>query len=198
MPGPVFIGVRFLVVSLILLLFVFIIFVSFHSKQILSLCGVGLLGVCLTASLGICGVGDRDLVWRGIHQWASPWSLRRLFFGYLPSETESRILMSFLSQLSAYWCYLTNGWRRTKSDLFLIGINDAFCSLCDELSVMSNIASIASICVQLFVVGISGLAFASMTTNLIFVQLRLSLCLLFQRLSRRFIRYLPKLNVPYM
>lgn len=167
MPGPVFIGVRFFVASLILLPFCIHHIRKLSLKQILSLCGVGLL---LSASLQVWvfAVSVTESLSEGafimslamiIAPFVS-WILfrvkpNRAFWKSFPIAIMGMLLLT-----------LTNGWHVEQSQIyFLLASMLLSVHFVMNKRVITNIKPIASICVQLFVVGISGMAFASMTAQ---------------------------------
>ncbi len=159
MPGPVFIGVRFLVgVSLLFFCrFVFIIFVSFRlqirffAAWFVAVCPlqVWVYAVSVTETLVQKGAFIMSLAMIIIAPFVS-W----IIFRVKPNRAFGCLFLSRL--LVCVTVYLTNGWHVEPSQIyFFIGINDAFVwRYCQRVTVIS---SLLSICVQLFVVGISGL-----------------------------------------
>ncbi|WP_061040322.1 DMT family transporter [Vibrio coralliirubri] len=167
MPGPVFIGVRFLVASLILLPFCIHHIRKLSLKQILSVCGVGLL---LSASLQVWVVAVS--VTESLSEGAFIMSLAMIIAPFVSwilfrVKPNRAFWMSFpIAIIGMLLLTLTNGWHVEPSQIyFLLASMTLSVHFVMNKRVMSNIKPIASICVQLFVVGISGLAFASMTTQ---------------------------------
>ncbi|MEZ8688094.1 DMT family transporter [Vibrio splendidus] len=167
MPGPVFIGVRFLVASLILLPFCIHHIRKLSLKQVLSLCGVGLL---LSASLQVWVFAVS--VTESLSEGAFIMSLAMIiapfvswiFFRVKPNRA---FWMSFpIAIIGMLLLTLGNGWNVEQSQIyFLLASMLLSVHFVMNKRVITNIKPIASICVQLFVVGVSGLAFASMTAQ---------------------------------
>lgn len=167
MPGPVFIGVRFLVASLILLPFCIHHIRKLSLKQVLSLCGVGLL---LSASLQVWVFAVSVTV--SLSEGAFIMSLAMIiapfvswiFFRVKPNRA---FWMSFpIAVIGMLLLTLGNGWNVEQSQIyFLLASMLLSVHFVMNKRVITNIKPIASICVQLFVVGVSGLAFASMTAQ---------------------------------
>ncbi|MEZ9648456.1 DMT family transporter [Vibrio sp. 10N.261.52.C2] len=167
MPGPVFIGVRFLVASLILLPFCIHHIRKLSLKQVLSLCGVGLL---LSASLQVWVFAVS--VTESLSEGAFIMSLAMIiapfvswiFFRVKPNRA---FWMSFpIAIIGMLLLTLGNGWHVEQSQVyFLLASMLLSVHFVMNKRVITNIKPIASICVQLFVVGVSGLAFASLTAQ---------------------------------
>ncbi|MDN3699880.1 DMT family transporter [Vibrio artabrorum] len=167
MPGPVFIGVRFFVASLILLPFCIHHIRKLSLKQILSLCGVGLL---LSASLQVWVFAVS--VAEGLSEGAFIMSLAMIIAPFVSwilfrVKPNRAFWMSFpIAIIGMLLLTLGHGWRVEQSQIyFLLASMLLSVHFVMNKRVITNIKPIASICVQLFVVGVSGLAFASMTTQ---------------------------------
>ena len=167
MPGPVFIGVRFVVASLILLPFCIHHIRNLSFKQILSLCGVGLL---LSASLQVWVFAVS--VTESLSEGAFIMSLAMIIAPFVSwvlfrVKPNRAFWMSFpIAILGMLLLTLTNGWHVEQSQIyFLLASMLLSIHFVMNKRVITNIKPIASICVQLFVVGVSGLAFASMTAQ---------------------------------
>ncbi|NOJ13753.1 DMT family transporter [Vibrio splendidus] len=167
MPGPVFIGVRFLVASLILLPFCIHHIRKLSLKQVLSLCGVGLL---LSASLQVWVFAVS--VTESLSEGAFIMSLAMIIAPFVSwilfrVKPNRAFWMSFpIAIIGMLLLTLGNGWNVEQSQIyFLLASMLLSVHFVMNKRVITNIKPIASICVQLFVVGVSGLAFASMTTQ---------------------------------
>ncbi|TCV25091.1 DMT family transporter [Vibrio crassostreae] len=167
MPGPVFIGVRFLVASLILLPFCIHHIRKLSLKQVLSLCGVGLL---LSASLQVWVFAVS--VTESLSEGAFIMSLAMIIAPFVSwiifrVKPNRAFWMSFpIAIIGMLLLTLTNGWHVEQSQIyFLLASMLLSIHFVMNKRVITNIKPIASICVQLFVVGVSGLAFASMTAQ---------------------------------
>ncbi|MFA0195618.1 DMT family transporter [Vibrio artabrorum] len=167
MPGPVFIGVRFFVASLILLPFCIHHIRKLSLKQILSLCGVGLL---LSASLQVWVFAVS--VAEGLSEGAFIMSLAMIIAPFVSwilfrVKPNRAFWMSFpIAIIGMLLLTLGHGWRVEQSQIyFLLASMLLSVHFVMNKRVITNITPIASICVQLFVVGVSGLAFASMTAQ---------------------------------
>ena len=165
MPGPVFIGVRFVVASLMLLPFCIHHIRKLSFKQILSLCGVGLL---LSASLQVWvfAVSVTETLSEGafimsLAMIIAPF-VSWLIFRVKPNRA---FWLSFpISIIGMLLLTLTNGWAFEESQIYFL-LASIMLSLHFVMNkrVTNNVKPIASICIQLFMVGISGMAFAAMT-----------------------------------
>ena len=167
MPGPVFIGVRFVVASLILLPFCIHYIRKLSFKQILSLCGVGLL---LSASLQVWvfAVSVTETLSEGAFIMSLAMIIAPFVSWVLFRVKPNRAFwMSFpIAIIGMLLLTLTNGWHVEQSQLyFLLASMLLSIHFVMNKRVITNIKPIASICVQLFIVGVSGLAFASMTAQ---------------------------------
>ncbi|MDA0145027.1 MAG: DMT family transporter [Vibrio toranzoniae] len=167
MPGPVFIGVRFFVASLILLPFCIHHIRQLSIKQILSLCGVGLL---LSASLQVWVFAVS--VTESLSEGAFIMSLAMIIAPFVSwilfrVKPNRAFWMSFpIAIIGMLLLTLGNGWNVEQSQIyFLLASMLLSIHFVMNKRVITNIKPIASICIQLFVVGVSGLAFASMTTQ---------------------------------
>lgn len=167
MPGPVFIGVRFFVASLILLPFCIHHIRQLSLKQILSLCGVGLL---LSASLQVWVFAVS--VTESLSEGAFIMSLAMIIAPFVSwilfrVKPNRAFWMSFpIAIIGMLLLTLGNGWNVEQSQIyFLLASMLLSIHFVMNKRVITNIKPIASICIQLFVVGVSGLAFASMTTQ---------------------------------
>lgn len=167
MPGPVFIGVRFFVASLILLPFCIHHIRKLSLKQILSLCGVGLL---LSASLQVWVFAVS--VTESLSEGAFIMSLAMIIAPFVSwilfrVKPNRAFWMSFpIAIIGMLLLTLGNGWNVEQSQVyFLLASMLLSVHFVMNKRVITNIKPIASICVQLFVVGISGMAFASMTAQ---------------------------------
>lgn len=167
MPGPVFIGVRFVVASLILLPFCIHHIRQLSFKQILSLCGVGLL-LSVSLQVWVYAVSITQTLSEG----AFIMSLAMIIAPFVSwvifrVKPNRAFWMSFpIAIIGMLLLTLTNGWHVEPSQIyFLLASMLLSIHFVMNKRVITNIKPIASICVQLFVVGISGLAFASSTTQ---------------------------------
>ncbi|PMM06886.1 hypothetical protein BCT63_06015 [Vibrio kanaloae] len=167
MPGPVFIGVRFFVASLILLPFCIHHIRQLSIKQVLSLCGVGLL---LSASLQVWVFAVS--VTESLSEGAFIMSLAMIIAPFVSwilfrVKPNRAFWMSFpIAIIGMLLLTLGNGWNVEQSQIyFLLASMLLSIHFVMNKRVITNIKPIASICIQLFVVGVSGLAFASMTTQ---------------------------------
>ena len=167
MPGPVFIGVRFFVASLILLPFCIHHIRQLSIKQILSLCGVGLL---LSASLQVWVFAVS--VTESLSEGAFIMSLAMIIAPFVSwilfrVKPNRAFWMSFpIAIIGMLLLTLGNGWNVEQSQIyFLLASMLLSVHFVMNKRVITNIKPIASICVQLFVVGVSGLAFSAMTTQ---------------------------------
>ncbi|TKF32554.1 DMT family transporter [Vibrio kanaloae] len=167
MPGPVFIGVRFFVASLILLPFCIHHIRQLSIKQILSLCGVGLL---LSASLQVWVFAVS--VTESLSEGAFIMSLAMIIAPFVSwilfrVKPNCAFWMSFpIAIIGMLLLTLGNGWNVEQSQIyFLLASMLLSVHFVMNKRVITNIKPIASICVQLFVVGVSGLAFSAMTTQ---------------------------------
>ncbi|MEZ9175462.1 DMT family transporter [Vibrio kanaloae] len=167
MPGPVFIGVRFFVASLILLPFCIHHIRQLSLKQILSLCGVGLL---LSASLQVWVFAVS--VTESLSEGAFIMSLAMIIAPFVSwilfrVKPNRAFWMSFpIAIIGMLLLTLGNGWNVEQSQIyFLLASMLLSVHFVMNKRVITNIKPIASICVQLFVVGASGLAFSAMTTQ---------------------------------
>ncbi len=167
MPGPVFIGVRFFVASLILLPFCIHHIRKLSLKQILSLCGVGLL---LSASLQVWVFAVS--VTESLSEGAFIMSLAMIIAPFVSwilfrVKPNRAFWMSFpIAIIGMLLLTLGNGWNVEQSQIyFLLASMLLSIHFVMNKRVITNIKPIASICIQLFLVGVTGLAFASMTTQ---------------------------------
>lgn len=167
MPGPVFIGVRFFVASLILLPFCIHHIRQLSIKQVLSLCGVGLL---LSASLQVWVFAVS--VTESLSEGAFIMSLAMIIAPFVSwilfrVKPNRAFWMSFpIAIIGMLLLTLGNGWNVEQSQIyFLLASMLLSVHFVMNKRVITNIKPIASICVQLFVVGVSGLAFSAMTTQ---------------------------------
>ena len=165
MPGPLFIGVRFFIASLILLPFCFRLIRQLSWSQLLGIAGVGLI---LSGSLQVWvyAVSITDSLSEGafitsLAMIIAPF-VSWLIFRVKPNRA---FWLSFpISIIGMLLLTLTNGWAFEESQIYFL-LASIMLSLHFVMNkrVTNNVKPIASICIQLFMVGISGMAFASMT-----------------------------------
>lgn len=165
MPGPLFIGVRFFIASLILLPFCFRLIRQLSWSQLLSIAGVGLI---LSGSLQVWvyAVSITDSLSEGafitsLAMIIAPF-VSWLIFRVKPNRA---FWLSFpVSIIGMLLLTLTNGWAFEESQgYFLLASILLSLHFVMNKRVTNNVKPIASICIQLFMVGISGMAFAAMT-----------------------------------
>jgi drug/metabolite transporter (DMT)-like permease len=165
MPGPLFIGVRFFIASLILLPFCFRLIRQLSWSQLLGIAGVGLI---LSGSLQVWvyAVSITDSLSEGafitsLAMIIAPF-VSWLIFRVKPNRA---FWLSFpISIIGMLLLTLTNGWAFEESQIYFL-LASIMLSLHFVMNkrVTNNVKPIASICIQLFMVGISGMAFAAMT-----------------------------------
>ncbi|MDK9760422.1 DMT family transporter [Vibrio sp. D420a] len=165
MPGPLFIGVRFFTASLILLPFCFRLIRQLSWSQLLGIAGVGLI---LSGSLQVWvyAVSITDSLSEGafitsLAMIIAPF-VSWLIFRVKPNRA---FWLSFpISIIGMLLLTLTNGWAFEESQIYFL-LASIMLSLHFVMNkrVTNNVKPIASICIQLFMVGISGMAFAAMT-----------------------------------
>ncbi|KDN30463.1 membrane protein [Vibrio fortis] len=165
MPGPLFIGVRFFIASLILLPFCFRLIRQLSWSQLLGIAGVGLI---LSGSLQVWvyAVSITDSLSEGafitsLAMIIAPF-VSWLIFRVKPNRA---FWLSFpISIIGMLLLTLTNGWAFEDSQIYFL-LASIMLSLHFVMNkrVTNNVKPIASICIQLFMVGISGMAFAAMT-----------------------------------
>ncbi|GMM88758.1 DMT family transporter [Vibrio fortis] len=165
MPGPLFIGVRFFIASLILLPFCFRLIRQLSWSQLLGIAGVGLI---LSGSLQVWvyAVSITDSLSEGafitsLAMIIAPF-VSWIIFRVKPNRA---FWLSFpISIIGMLLLTLTNGWAFEESQIYFL-LASIMLSLHFVMNkrVTNNVKPIASICIQLFMVGISGMAFASMT-----------------------------------
>lgn len=165
MPGPLFIGVRFFIASLILLPFCFRLIRQLSWSQLLGIAGVGLI---LSGSLQVWvyAVSITDSLSEGafitsLAMIIAPF-VSWLIFRVKPNRA---FWLSFpISIIGMLLLTLTNGWAFEESQIYFL-LASIMLSLHFVMNkrVTNNVKPIASICIQLFMVGISGVAFAAMT-----------------------------------
>ena len=165
MPGPLFIGVRFFIASLILLPFCFRLVRQLSWSQLLGIAGVGLI---LSGSLQVWvyAVSITDSLSEGafitsLAMIIAPF-VSWLIFRVKPNRA---FWLSFpISIIGMLLLTLTNGWAFEESQIYFL-LASIMLSLHFVMNkrVTNNVKPIASICIQLFMVGISGMAFAAMT-----------------------------------
>lgn len=165
MPGPLFIGVRFFIASLILLPFCFRLIRQLSWSQLLGIASVGLI---LSGSLQVWvyAVSITDSLSEGafitsLAMIIAPF-VSWLIFRVKPNRA---FWLSFpISIIGMLLLTLTNGWAFEESQIYFL-LASIMLSLHFVMNkrVTNNVKPIASICIQLFMVGISGMAFAAMT-----------------------------------
>ncbi|MEF1227990.1 DMT family transporter [Vibrio fortis] len=165
MPGPLFIGVRFFIASLILLPFCFRLIRQLSWSQLLGIAGVGLI---LSGSLQVWvyAVSITDSLSEGafitsLAMIIAPF-VSWLIFRVKPNRA---FWLSFpISIIGMLLLTLTHGWAFEESQIYFL-LASIMLSLHFVMNkrVTNNVKPIASICIQLFMVGISGMAFAAMT-----------------------------------
>ncbi|QFT09307.1 EamA-like transporter family protein [Vibrio sp. THAF190c] len=165
MPGPLFIGVRFFIASLILLPFCFRLIRQLSWSQLLGIAGVGLI---LSGSLQVWvyAVSITDSLSEGafitsLAMIIAPF-VSWLIFRVKPNRA---FWLSFpISIIGMLLLTLTNGWAFEESQIYFL-LASIMLSLHFVMNkrVTNNVKPIASICIQLFMVGISGMVFAAMT-----------------------------------
>ncbi|MGR5554885.1 DMT family transporter [Vibrio fortis] len=165
MPGPLFIGVRFFIASLILLPFCFRLIRQLSWSQLLGIAGVGLI---LSGSLQVWvyAVSITDSLSEGafitsLAMIIAPF-VSWLIFRVKPNRA---FWLSFpISIIGMLLLTLTNGWAFEESQIYFL-LASIMLSLHFVMNkrVTNDVKPIASICIQLFMVGISGMAFAAMT-----------------------------------
>lgn len=165
MPGPLFIGVRFFIASLILLPFCFRLIRQLSWSQLLGIAGVGLI---LSGSLQVWvyAVSITDSLSEGafitsLAMIIAPF-VSWIIFRVKPNRA---FWLSFpISIIGMLLLTLTNGWAFEESQIYFL-LASIMLSLHFVMNkrVTNNVKPIASICIQLFMVGISGMAFAAMT-----------------------------------
>lgn len=165
MPGPLFIGVRFFIASLILLPFCFRLIRQLSWSQLLGIAGVGLI---LSGSLQVWvyAVSITDSLSEGafitsLAMIIAPF-VSWIIFRVKPNRA---FWLSFpISIIGMLLLTLTNGWAFEESQIYFL-LASIMLSLHFVMNkrATNNVKPIASICIQLFMVGISGMAFASMT-----------------------------------
>lgn len=165
MPGPLFIGVRFFIASLILLPFCFRLIRQLSWSQLLSIAGVGLI---LSGSLQVWvyAVSITDSLSEGafitsLAMIIAPF-VSWLIFRVKPNRA---FWLSFpVSIIGMLLLTLTNGWSFEESQgYFLLASILLSLHFVMNKRVTNNVKPIASICIQLFMVGVSGMAFAAIT-----------------------------------
>lgn len=165
MPGPLFIGVRFFIASLILLPFCFRLIRQLSWSKLLSIAGVGLI---LSGSLQVWvyAVSITDSLSEGafitsLAMIIAPF-VSWLFFRVKPNRA---FWLSFpVSIIGMLLLTLTNGWSFEESQgYFLLASILLSLHFVMNKRVTNNVKPIASICIQLFMVGVSGIAFAAIT-----------------------------------
>ncbi|MGF1710285.1 DMT family transporter [Vibrio kagoshimensis] len=167
MPGPVFIGVRFTIASLLLFPFCFRHIRQLTIKQIMSLCGVGLL-LSVSLQVWVYAVSVTETLSEG----AFIMSLAMIIAPFVSwvifrVKPNRAFWLSFpIAIIGMLLLTLTNGWHLEPSQIYFL-LASMLLSLHFVMNkrVITNIKPIASICIQLFVVGISGLVFASSTVQ---------------------------------
>jgi drug/metabolite transporter (DMT)-like permease len=165
MPGPLFIGVRFFIASLILLPFCFRLIHQLSWSQLFGIAGVGLI---LSGSLQVWvyAVSITDSLSEGafitsLAMIIAPF-VSWLIFRVKPNRA---FWLSFpISIIGMLLLTLTNGWVFEESQVYFL-LASIMLSLHFVMNkrVTNNVKPIASICIQLFMVGISGMIFAGAT-----------------------------------
>ena len=165
MPGPLFIGVRFFIASLILLPFCFRLIRQLNWSQLFGIAGVGLI---LSGSLQVWvyAVSITDSLSEGafitsLAMIIAPF-VSWLIFRVKPNRA---FWLSFpISIIGMLLLTLTNGWVFEESQVYFL-LASIMLSLHFVMNkrVTNNVKPIASICIQLFMVGISGMIFAGAT-----------------------------------
>ncbi|WP_434762636.1 DMT family transporter [Vibrio fortis] len=165
MPGPLFIGVRFFIASLILLPFCFRLIRQLSWPQ---LCGIAGVGLILSGSLQVWvyAVSITDSLSEGafitsLAMIIAPF-VSWLIFRVKPNRA---FWLSFpISIIGMLLLTLTNGWVFEESQVYFL-LASIMLSLHFVMNkrVTNNVKPIASICIQLFMVGISGMIFAGAT-----------------------------------
>jgi drug/metabolite transporter (DMT)-like permease len=165
MPGPLFIGVRFFIASLILLPFCFRLIRQLSWSQ---LCGIAGVGLILSGSLQVWvyAVSITDSLSEGafitsLAMIIAPF-VSWLIFRVKPNRA---FWLSFpISIIGMLLLTLTNGWVFEESQVYFL-LASIMLSLHFVMNkrVTNNVKPIASICIQLFMVGISGMIFAGAT-----------------------------------
>ncbi|WP_117233013.1 DMT family transporter [Vibrio maerlii] len=167
-PGELFIGTRFLLASLILLPFCWKRVIKLSKKHLLALSGMGLImSACLQAWVAAVSITSSLAEGAFIMSLAmliapmTAWALFRnrpskAFWISLPIAILGMMLLT-----------LTNGWTMEVSQLVFL-LSSVLASLHFVLNKRiltgSGITPLTSICVQLFVVGVSGLLYTSTQT----------------------------------
>ncbi|MGS0682589.1 DMT family transporter [Shewanella sp. 125m-7] len=165
MPGEVFIGVRFILASLILVPFCYKSLLKLSMKQVLSACGVGVfLGLALQVWIYAVSISDSLSEGAFIMSLAmiiaplTAWLLfqvkpNRAFWIALPLSITGMMLLS-----------LGNGWQMESSQLLFL-LASALLSVHFVMNkrISGNLKPLVSICLQLFVVGLVGAVYALFT-----------------------------------
>ncbi|MFM2598776.1 DMT family transporter [Vibrio fortis] len=165
MPGPLFIGVRFFIASLILLPFCFRLIRQLSWSQLLGIAGVGLI---LSGSLQVWvyAVSITDSLSEGAFMTSLAMIIAPFVSWIIFRVKPNRAFwLSFpISIIGMLLLTLTNGWAFEESQIYFL-LASIMLSLHFVMNkrVTNNVKPIASICIQLFMVGISGMAFAAMT-----------------------------------
>ncbi len=158
MPGEVFITVRFLLASLILLPFCYQRIFALTRKQVASLCGVGSI---LAISMQVClhAVSISNTLSEGAFIMSLAMIIAPFTAWLLFKVTPNRAFWIALpiAIIGMMALTLSNGWQVEQSQWYFL-LSSALLSLHFVLNkkVITTINPLTSICVQLFIVGVGG------------------------------------------
>ncbi|MUL16891.1 EamA family transporter [Aliivibrio fischeri] len=166
-PGDIFIGTRFLLASFVLAPFCFKQFRTLTGKQILALSGVGLV-LSLALQVWVYAVSITTSLAEGAFIMSLAMIIAPIISWILFRNKPNKAFWIALpiSVLGMILLTLGNGWKLEASQLgFMLSALLLSMHFVLNKRIIGAITPLLSICVQLFVVGVSGCLYASLNSH---------------------------------